>query len=646
MTQVLDFVAQHGLMLLGGITALLFAGTLASAMQRSPAHRQRLGEIVIASTLLWIIAACIPLPRWQREVPKPTDTTSIAPFSVIAPVLQLKQPVAQIDVAQRSSIINSESVVPRPINSRTAPFPLRRWLAATYLAGAALFGMWLALGHLLLWRMLANSKKPDDWLAELFGASMTECGVRRARLRITCKPTRPFSFGLLGPTVILDAQTAAEQHTHRLRQIFRHELAHLRRRDARGNALFNLAMVLLYFHPLYWWLRSRTFLARELVADAQAAAASDRLAYASDLLALANSCRAPRHRTMAAVGMFIFTSNLSRRIAMLAQPRQTWQTRCSPRWYFGTLVTSAAGIIVMSLFLGVRPALAQTAQETSQEAKKSELTAREDAARADLQKLAADHDQAAANLAQRQAELLQAQAQLKATEAQLQALQKQLADTNDMRPGASNKGTNPVANTYDVRLLENQLKTDQVELDRRSIDLKRKEELYQKGAITSSDMEQARYEAEAAKLKVSRDEIELERAQAGLKVHEAAASEKAGSNASAFVDAGEIDPVNLATAYANAVAEVRVAKAELSQLAHAGEGVISSHDRTMAEVKLQNAMDKAQLLRQIAQIAADRAKRSAEEAQVRFKMGILDHSEMERIVARSDMLNQIVQTKP
>jgi beta-lactamase regulating signal transducer with metallopeptidase domain len=644
MSTVSDFLGQHGVMLIGGVTALLSAGTLAVVMQRSPAHRQRLGETVIAATLLWVVLACIPLPRWHRQALKPTESASIAPIPAIVPADRLHETAARIDIAAQSSVDKSgvgQKYVVAEASTRAASLSPAQVSAGLYVGGAASLGAWLLLGHVLLWRMLARSEAADDCLSELFRACMNESSVRRARLRISSKPTRPLSFGILRPTVVLDDQTAASQNAGRLRQIFRHELAHLKRHDACGNALFNFAMILLYFHPLYWWLRSRTFLARELVADAQAAAASDRLAYASDLLALANSSRAPRRRAMAAVGMFIFTNNLSRRIAMLVQPRQSWQTRCSPSWCLGTLALSAATIALMSLFLGAGPAIAQTAQESQQDTKKSDRIAKEEAARLDLQKLAADQDQAMADLIARRAALQQAQAQLKATESQLQVLQKQLADAQDVKVAKSNKAGNRAASDYDVRLNENQLELDEAELDRVTVDYKRKEELHQNRAISPVDLDQAKFDVQAAALKVKRDQIELERARAETQPNQPLPGNRQLDKTSATVS-GQLDLINLAESYANAVGEVRLARAKLNAARNASD----PRELALAQAEAQNALGKYQMLRQIAEVATEGALSAVKTYRKGFESGAVSSSELAQVVERSRILDRILQSTP
>src|SRR4051794_10481037 len=51
--------------LLCGSTAVLALGCVALAMQRSPIHRQRVGEITIAAVIAWLLLTLLPLPRWS-----------------------------------------------------------------------------------------------------------------------------------------------------------------------------------------------------------------------------------------------------------------------------------------------------------------------------------------------------------------------------------------------------------------------------------------------------------------------------------------------------------------------------------------------------------------------------------------------------
>jgi hypothetical protein len=63
MTHLIDATLSNGPALLAGVTLLLTFGCLAVAAHRSPVHRQRLAELAIAATLIWVILAVTPLPR-------------------------------------------------------------------------------------------------------------------------------------------------------------------------------------------------------------------------------------------------------------------------------------------------------------------------------------------------------------------------------------------------------------------------------------------------------------------------------------------------------------------------------------------------------------------------------------------------------
>src|SRR5579862_7962723 len=69
-----EFLADHALLLCGGVSALLAGGAAATAMQHHPVHRQRLSELIIGCVLVWLILACIPMPRWPKAESRPAVT--------------------------------------------------------------------------------------------------------------------------------------------------------------------------------------------------------------------------------------------------------------------------------------------------------------------------------------------------------------------------------------------------------------------------------------------------------------------------------------------------------------------------------------------------------------------------------------------
>ena len=177
MSQLTAFLRAHGLMLATGITPLLLAGVLLATIVRSPVLRQRICELTVVAAIVWAVLAILPLPRLTTTTPKdgvirPTQIASagpplpsveipadlIAPFSGV-PVGPLAVPetsaTSPIPLAPTPAI-SAPAVQNHPTIS-IAPFDWQMLATRTFLAGAALCASWLALGQILLRRMIRRS---------------------------------------------------------------------------------------------------------------------------------------------------------------------------------------------------------------------------------------------------------------------------------------------------------------------------------------------------------------------------------------------------------------------------------------------------------------------------------------------------------
>lgn len=387
MTAAGELLAR-GPMLLLGATALLATGAAAVLLARSPIHRQRLAEMTVAAVLVWAALACIPLPRWavtpdslRHATPDPTiaaDPTTSRPVafdsdlpadwrSALATLIRPPRepagtPPRPLAATRRDNV---QSTAPATANfpgvepRRLRPVAPGVVAAMLYLIGAGLCAAWLLLGHALLWRIIRRARDPEPWLLAMFDDACRAIGVRRARVLVVAAPIRPVSCGLLRPTVLLGPEDCSAANRPRLKQVLLHEAAHLRQRDAWGNALFNLAMPLLYAHPLYWLLRSKASLAREMIADDLAAAATSRAAYAADLLELARARVGFRAAPLTAVGIFRSPSHFYRRIHMLMQRNTRLHSRCSWPWKLTTSAACGAVLAAACATLGVGQVKAQ-----------------------------------------------------------------------------------------------------------------------------------------------------------------------------------------------------------------------------------------------------------------------------------------------
>lgn len=352
---LLDFLVRNGPMLLTGVTALLLAGCLLASACRSPLHRQRVCELSVLAALAWAIAASLPLPRLEpRQVAANPSRTNQLTLSDIPPELI----AGSASAAPRTSPASAAQPPAQPA-APSRPIDWPRLATVTLLAASIGCCAWLALGHLLLWRTIRRARRVPD--------NVTRTLDPRIRVLTTAKVAGPMTCGIFRPTILLPPALLESENEIRLRQVLLHEVAHVEQRDAVGNALFCLALPLLYFHPLYWWLRRSAELARELVADECAARADGKAAYAAELVALA----ADRTRTVlprlavAGIGIFQRPSHFYRRMRMLLQRTHPLPTRCSPSWRAALAIATLAAVAVPNVFLGVRPARAQDKPATA-----------------------------------------------------------------------------------------------------------------------------------------------------------------------------------------------------------------------------------------------------------------------------------------
>ncbi len=399
MTETLHFLETHGGMLITGASALLVVGGVALLLHRAPINRQRAGELTIVAVMAWMLIACIPLPRFStsellpqtpppaaaKDIPdQPPITNPPVPAAIaqeqsadeaarIHETAEILEQLAQLDAEQtvlppvdidlplndsrptfeaNAAVVAAPMIAPSPGAALAVDgFSWRQIVAALYLGGAALCVAWVVLGWLLLFRLTRLAISPHGWLRDLYTSLSSE---PLPRLLVSSKCRRAFSCGWWRPTIMLPLECCEESRADQLRQILLHELAHLQQGDQRGRVLFNLALPLLYVHPLYWWIRSRTYLAAELVADDWAAGHSSTTAYAGELIALVKEQGRRGMAHVGTVGIFSSPTQFYRRMEMLVRRQTPLMTTCTRRWRLLTTLTAAVAVILLSSTLGVR----------------------------------------------------------------------------------------------------------------------------------------------------------------------------------------------------------------------------------------------------------------------------------------------------
>ncbi len=192
--------------------------------------------------------------------------------------------------------------------------------------GAALMSMRLMLGLAWVRRLgAAAAVRPIDpaWSARL-AVLARRMGLRRLPgLRVVeglAGLEGPATIGRWRPLILLPASLLAQLPVELVEALLAHELAHVRRLDYLANLLQSVVEVLLFYHPVVWWLSRRIRIEREQIADdlaAEALGEPRRLALALSELARFQS--SPPPLALAAQGGSLMT-RIRRLVRPIPQP--------------------------------------------------------------------------------------------------------------------------------------------------------------------------------------------------------------------------------------------------------------------------------------------------------------------------------------
>ena len=227
---------------------------------------------------------------------------------------------------------------PAPVNSLEPVAPKPRgttlWpaLALAWLAGVGFLGLRLAVGNFRFARSLRRAPRIAD---ERVLAVLEECRqvmrLRRApELIATVAVDGPALFGLMRPSLLLPPRLTADFSRRELRQVFLHELAHVRRGDLLWDWIATAAQTLHWFNPVLWFAFRRARADRELACDALAlsrGSTTDSQIYGETIIKLLEVC-SERPRQTGLVGILEDRGQMNRRIARIAGFRSptVWAT--------------------------------------------------------------------------------------------------------------------------------------------------------------------------------------------------------------------------------------------------------------------------------------------------------------------------------
>lgn len=144
-----------------------------------------------------------------------------------------------------------------------------RHLVAFWLVGVLLFGFRWIGGLYFTYRLRSEGAVavPRSWQTKV-QALANNLGVQRSvQLLESSKVEVPLTIGHLKPIILLPVGMLVGLTPQQVESILIHELAHIRRHDFVINLLLSALEILLFYHPVFWWISSKIQEERELCCD-------------------------------------------------------------------------------------------------------------------------------------------------------------------------------------------------------------------------------------------------------------------------------------------------------------------------------------------------------------------------------------------
>lgn len=284
------------------LSAFVLLPALWLARRRALSTEQRSWLLTVAIAVALLLPLSAFLPGWSTTLPAP------------APAAAAFHPMPGEGATAEEAIF--EAGRQPDIYYVELPKTLPTVLALLWLLGTLWLGMRL-LDAMLQARRLQRLAQPASAGLRAVLADIVPAHVKIA----TCAVDGPMVVGLWRPTILLPRPLVARLDNSVLRDIVRHEVAHLQRRDLWTSTLLRAGAALFWWNPLLHLAQARLAVLREMACDARAAMqAREPLDYAGSLLASVEQLQALREEAPTlALGMFGARSQLAQRIDQLVE---------------------------------------------------------------------------------------------------------------------------------------------------------------------------------------------------------------------------------------------------------------------------------------------------------------------------------------
>jgi beta-lactamase regulating signal transducer with metallopeptidase domain len=359
--QFLNFV---GTAALKGAGIISLAGLVTVAWRSASAAARHLIWTVAVVTALMLPALGVAIQRMNApriEIPSWTENVT----AVVEPLAaEQKGPGVTIDqspasneaTSQASAMIDAAPIVIGPASQPNKP-DFGAMLFPLWLSGVLLSLLPLALARIRVYRLARKSVTVTDgrWIDIMRSTPAIARFAGRVRVLESQGAGMPMTWGITRATLLVPSG-AEHWPDWRCREILLHELAHVERRDCLTQLIAQITCAFYWFNPLTWVASHRMRVERELACDDRVITAGARASdYASNLLNVARSLRAPAFTSTSAIAMARPSQLSGRLLAVLDERRNR---RSVTRRI--ALATSAAAAVITLLVASLTTASAAT----------------------------------------------------------------------------------------------------------------------------------------------------------------------------------------------------------------------------------------------------------------------------------------------
>ena len=358
----IDFFGLAGGAAIKAALMLAIAGLITSSWRSaSAASRHLVWTLAVAAslaipaisaTIAKLDAPRIEITAWTTSPAEPEISVSPDPMTA-SPSLEAREAA---DAPPNLIVVETESA-PREVASFAAKIDWRSVLFPLWLAGAVLALIPLVVAQIRV-RAIARKAIPAGrrWTDLMAATPSISRFAGRVRMLESPDASMPMTWGVMRPTLLVPGR-AEKWADWQCRDILLHELAHVERRDCLTQLAANFACAVYWFNPLAWLAAHRMRVERELACDDRVITSGSRATdYASNLLDVARSLRAPSLTSQTAIAM-ARPSQLSGRLLAVLDSRRNRRT-VTRRLAAGT---SFAAIAVALPIASLTPASAASA---------------------------------------------------------------------------------------------------------------------------------------------------------------------------------------------------------------------------------------------------------------------------------------------